>query len=817
MSNDKGNEAAKLLEIIDVMVKKQEELVKDIHILRMTVIQLREAGQAEAFIEPEIRDQESPLADDVLQIPQILAESHVPTGGEPAEGEPIVLSEADDVDPHGEGDDEFANVPPEFMHIPEPPVRTYAPRIKSNIEKFVGENILNVIGICITVIGVAIGIKYSIDNELISPLTRVILSFLFGLGLLGFGIRLKEKYEGFSAVLVGGAMTILYFSTYIAYGAYALIGWTIAFSFMVMFTIFTVIAAIRYNRQIIAHIGLVGAYAVPFLLSDGSGNVGVLFAYIAVINAGILVIALRRYWKPLYYASFGLTWLMYASWYTEQYRSSEHSSLALMFAFTFFAEFYGAFLAYKSLHAKKYIIDDIILIVTNASLFYGFGYAVCDSEDTLRPFLGAFTLLNAVLHFVPGFLLYRKSDVDRNVRYLVVGLVIVFLTTTVPVQLDGNWVTSIWAGEALLLFSIGRSRKVKFFELLSYPLMALAFGSITQDWQAYEKIWWDRTSESGFSFLLNVNFLNSLLFIAAFATILILMRRRLHEPDTESKPNQYEQILSGSVSAVLVFAVYNAFRLEIDHYWEQLYIFSGTLSASSAISWGPDSELLTYRDIWRINFHLLFLSLCGLANLRWVRNRIIGVVTFGLLALSLGYFFTVGMYDLSRLRWDFITRNESLFYERTVLNLWTRYFSLTFVAFALYACHSIVRRGELDRLKGPRTALFHGALFLIANTELIHWLDLRAPEESYKLGMSILWSVYSLVLIVVGIWKRKKPQRLGGIVLFGVTMVKIFFFDIDSLSTIEKTVVFVFMGVLLLISSFLYNKYKHIITNEEAS
>ena len=49
------------------------------------------------------------------------------------------------------------------------------PKFKYNLEKFIGENLINKIGIAITVIGVAIGAKYSIEHELISPLTRIIL------------------------------------------------------------------------------------------------------------------------------------------------------------------------------------------------------------------------------------------------------------------------------------------------------------------------------------------------------------------------------------------------------------------------------------------------------------------------------------------------------------------------------------------------------------------------------------------------------------------------------------------------------------------
>jgi uncharacterized membrane protein len=45
-------------------------------------------------------------------------------------------------------------------------------------------------------------------------------------------------------------------------------------------------------------------------------------------------------------------------------------------------------------------------------------------------------------------------------------------------------------------------------------------------------------------------------------------------------------------------------------------------------------------------------------------------------------------------------------------------------------------------------------------------------------------------------------------------LVKLFFYDISHLGTISKTIVFVSLGVLLLIVSFLYNKYKDLIDDE---
>ncbi len=53
-----------------------------------------------------------------------------------------------------------------------------------------------------------------------------------------------------------------------------------------------------------------------------------------------------------------------------------------------------------------------------------------------------------------------------------------------------------------------------------------------------------------------------------------------------------------------------------------------------------------------------------------------------------------------------------------------------------------------------------------------------------------------------------------GIAIFGVTLIKLFIYDVSHMDTIPKTILFVSLGILLLIISFLYNKYKHIISDE---
>ncbi len=692
------------------------------------------------------------------------------------------------------------------------------PKDKLNLEKFIGENLISKIGIAITIIGVAIGAKYSIEHELISPLTRIILGYLAAIVLMGVGIRLKQKYTNYSAVLVSGAVTIMYFITFAAHSYYSIIPQVMAFALMVVFTVFTIVAALNYNQQVIAHIGLVGAYAVPFLLSDGSGNVSVLFSYMAIINVGILVIALKKYWKQLFYSSFGLTWIIFAVWYVSSYIPSEHFGMALTFLSLFFIIFYLTLLASRLLQKQKFATDNIILLVSNAFIFYGFGFAMLQNHPIGNQLLGLFTLGNAFLHFVVGLFIYQKKLADKNLFYLVVGLVLVFITIAVPVQLNGNWVTLLWVSEAALLFWLGRTKQISIYERLSYPLMFLALFSLIQDWAGVYNQYILDYPETRITPFINVYFLSSVLFVAAFAFINILNLNKKY-PTALPTHGFLAKLIHYSIPTIFIAVLYYAFRLEIANYWNQLYTDSSLTiqrDGEEYASFFTNSDLRHFKTVWVLNYTLLFMSALAFFNFIKLKNKQFGLVNLALLTISIGVFLTQGLYELSELHENYLGQVLSEYYQHGIFSLGIRYVSFGLVALALVAAYKHVSQVFMpNNIQLPIALLLHITVLWMASSEMIHWLNMAEAAQSYKLGLSILWATYALLLIILGIWKKKKYLRIGAIALFGVTLIKLFFYDIRHLDTIAKTVVLVLLGVLLLIISFLYNKYKHIISNED--
>ena len=563
------------------------------------------------------------------------------------------------------------------------------------------------------------------------------------------------------------------------------------------------------SLQVIAHIGLVGAYAVPFLLDNGSGKVASLFGYMAVINLGILAISIQRYWKPLYWASFVLTWLIFYLWFVPKYQPSEHFGMALTFISVFFATFYLVFLAYKLIKKKNFALDDIILLLANSAIFYGLGYAILHSDTTGSSFLGLFTLVNAIIHTAVALLIWLQKPADPGIFYYVTGLALVFVTIAIPVQWDGRWVTLLWSGEVAALFWIGRTRNARVYELLSYPLMFFVFFTLFYNWPDTYNTYDPQVPATRIFPVFNINFLTSLLFLISFGFILVINNQKKYL----SPPVSYKMLVKAmnmAIPAIFLIVLYFSFIMEISTFWDQLYLDS-IVTINNNLTFPQhywNENIHEYSTISVLNYSLLFFSILSLINIHKLQNSLLGLINLVFNLVALGTFLTLGLYSLGELRESYIGVPAGIYYQGP-LNIAIRYLSFLFVALIIYAVRKYIRSGFIKPgFKVEYDLLLHLTMLIICSNELINWMDLYQPGQSYKLGLTILFGLYALLLVALGIWKMKAHLRIASIVLFASTLLKLFFYDISFMNTISKTIVFVALGLLLLISSFLYTKYR---------
>ena len=692
--------------------------------------------------------------------------------------------------------------------------KTNLPKQPSDLEKIIGESWINKIGILIVVIGVAIGAKYSIENELISPLTRIILGYLVGIGLLGFGIKLKPKFEGYSAVLVSGAISIFYFITYFAYSFYSLIPQVLAFVMMLIFTAFTVFTAIKYNRVVIAHIGLIGAYAVPFLLSSGSGRVDILFSYMLIINLGILFISIKRDWKTLHYSAFFFTWLIYGSWFADKsfYSGLQgYEALGIGFATAFFLVFYGVSLFNNIISKEKLDKVNIILILLNSFIYFGFGFGIFNGHSILDSYLGLFTLFNAVIHFGVLFFIKSKKLADSTLFYSTLAMVFTFITIAIPIQLDGNWVTLMWTAQGTILFWLGKTKKISIYEKISLPILGLAFLSFLEDWSRYRY-----AVDLDIHAFWNINFLTGVFAVLGYGFTVYLS---IKHPDAEiEKFSPFNTIKSFYLPALLVLTAYLTFRNEIGYFFD--YWYESTSLKGKEIGETDEFSLYNYdieifKNIYLLAYSLVFFGGMALLNFYKFKNKVLGIsaIAIGLLVLFAAQTFGVG--ELGELRYSYINGNSNKYFNVSFNYILIRYPLWSSIAFALWAIFKNAKT-QLENTKFHifLEAVIHISILNFLSNELVTWLDIAGYQDIFKLGLSILWSVYSLILVSLGIYKKKKHLRIFALVLFGITLAKLFLYDISNLSTISKTIVLIILGLLLLIISFLYNKFKDKIGDE---
>jgi uncharacterized membrane protein len=686
--------------------------------------------------------------------------------------------------------------------------------IQSNLEDFIGTNLINKIGIIVLIIGIGIGTKFVIDKNLISPLVRLVLGYFLGISMLFIAYRIKKNYHNFSAVLCSGSMAVLYLMTYAGIVFFGIFNLAVAFTIMVVITIFTVYQSLKYDREIISIIGLTGAYAIPFLISEESDNYFFLFSYIAIINLGILAVAIKKYWQLLYYIAFAFTWLIYVIWWQNvDFEDLEYFRISVLFSSIFFMIFYFSFLINKVLNKRVFSIEDVILIIANSFIYYGLAY-VAFNNDIWEDLLGSFTLINASIHILVWVLIYYRKERDENLLRLIFGLVITFITIAIPVQFDGNWVTLFWIIEGTALFIIGRTRRSYFYEFLAYPVLVFALYSLMDDWRIAFARYASLDYEEGYTLFFNINFLVALITIACLAAVNYISYQSKYTIKKDMDPT-FKSMIQYFLPGALIFVTFYTFRFEISIYFRQLYADSANLAFSgnnSNLKSALNEDILGIKTTWILIYSMLYFSLISIANIVKLKNEDIVYKSVIANAIVLFIFLSDGLYVLSELRESYISPEYPDKFIPGLENIYIRYIALIVFAYVLIINYRLIRQKYLHRNIKIYLDLFtYLAVLWILSSELLHWLDLGGYKSSYKLGLSILWGTYSLLLIIIGIWKKLKYLRICAILLFGITLIKLSVYDISGMDTISKTIVFILLGILLLIISFLYNKYRKII------
>jgi uncharacterized membrane protein len=94
----------------------------------------------------------------------------------------------------------------------------------------------------------------------------------------------------------------------------------------------------------------------------------------------------------------------------------------------------------------------------------------------------------------------------------------------------------------------------------------------------------------------------------------------------------------------------------------------------------------------------------------------------------------------------------------------------------------------------------------LLTSEIYAYWPFREGHLARELTVSVTWGIYATVLIVLGLRFRYAPIRYFAMVVFGVTTIKVFAGDMAQLERIYRVSSVIGLGILLLLTSYLYNR-----------
>jgi uncharacterized membrane protein len=346
-------------------------------------------------------------------------------------------------------------------------------------ENFIGLRIIHLIGIVVLVIGLSIGVKYAIDSNLISEELRIMLAYAAGVILFILALRLKKKYIGFSAVLLSGAMASLYFTTYAAFVYYAMMPFAAAFTIMTALTVFTTYQSIFYSRQEIALLGLVGAYGIPFLISQNSERADLFFLYITLINIGVVFLSIKKSWQLVGRVAQAITWTLFIVWAASRY-SSAMETTGILYLAVFYLLFALISILKKIIFKEPLTQTDAYGLLANNIAFYVAALLIFRSflEEKEMPGLTFFVSIFMALQALAFYIYWKEIFVSRLIAWLSLLLFILFIA----LNWDGLTVTLLWLLTAVVLFIWGVMNRSALVRIASIILMGTTlFKLITID------------------------------------------------------------------------------------------------------------------------------------------------------------------------------------------------------------------------------------------------------------------------------------------------------------------------------------------------
>ena len=631
---------------------------------------------------------------------------------------------------------------------------------------FIKQNVLTIIGIFTLVLGIGYFVKYAIDKNWIGENTRMSIGFLAGFSIIIIAHFIRKSYSTFSSIIMGGGIAVLYFTTTIAFREYHLFTQNTAFLITCTITLLSILLSYRYNSETLIIFSLFGGFLAPLIISTGQSNYIFLFTYLSLLNIGMLITVYLKNWKSVGWIAFIFTAIYLYFW------TIQKTDLAsIIFYIITYIIFYAFALQnyFKTNLLSK--LDILMLVLINFSSIIGLVYIF--SILRYEP-LSIFPLSFALINIFFAFREYQNKKLERNYSVFA-GIGISLLTLAVALQFKTHLITSVWAIEASLLLYIWKKTSHSIFKVFFYLLFPLVILSQMMTWTEYIN------SEKHLFIILNPVFLTSLVVIAScFFNLILLKKESKEKSETEFFENVFKVLCFGVIYLSILFEL--IYQLSSLHY----------------------VIILTYSFLYSIVFTSLLLLLKKKLS---ISQDLENLLIYGLLLLFVAHIST------SQIVNAVITKEIGLSFY------WVH---LIYLMPLIYLIIKLIPQSEFLKQKAGYWAV--SVVCIISVSFELYRIYIFSNDTTYKniiqlqehfsiLYIPIIWAILSCISIFVGLTKNIPQLNKIGFGLLGITILKLYLYDVWQMDNVSRIIAFIILGIILLLSSFMFQKFKNMLKN----
>ncbi len=643
------------------------------------------------------------------------------------------------------------------------------------------------------IFGLAYFIKYTHDRNLLPPELRLSVAALFTMALLGVGCRLLKgaKYRIFGTALAGAGFTGLYLCVFASVSVYHLLSPLAGLAGLVVVTAAGVALALRFNSILLAVLAVCGGYLAPVLMDTGSRNLAGLYGYMLILVIGSLVVARMRSWQPVNILSFLFTWGIYAAsdpfprgggvnvpltaspnWLELAGDVNRGYAIALIAGTLFFLAFCVQTVAFNLFTKRKVSLLELEFAALNGIVFMSL---------TIRPtiflygreYAAAITFGGAFVYLLQIALLIRVKLEDRNLLLTLLVFACGLISLTFPLLLNQDHLAVAWSAQAAAMLYIAcRTRSVILLRLSYIVYMVAAVRLLGFD---LARGYW-RHSVTFWTRLLNFGS-----YTAALAGGFFLLNRygaELMPASWRSADDGSRPVYSRSSKAMFWCAFGVSFLLIAGEFTYLPHLKVGGVVMTAAL-------------------YLLILSLIP----RLFRENRRAIMTAG--AVLLGVFLWYVIFS-----WQ--SGGQSVHDS-----LWRFFPNLLAVASLIFAGTFFGAFGgaeDNERFGGKAVSRFFILSacilwFVYSSEETSFLVGLYGSRGGAKIAVSLLWGAYALALLAFGILRKKKIVRIPALVLFAVTVLKIFFLDLVGTPALYRIAGCMITGAVLVAGAWLYVRF----------